>query len=81
MLPKEDKVNSNHFKGVNDAHKTSLYKRLSSSVIPPLTFLNQNPASPNNEEVPSNNEANKDEKTFSDDEDIGSSHRKCGVSE
>lgn len=70
MLPKEDKVNSNHFKGVNDAHKTSLYKRLSSSVIPPLTFLNQNPASPNNEEVPSNNEANKDEKTFSDDEDI-----------
>lgn len=71
MLPKEDKVNSSYSKGVNDTDKqtTSLYKRLSSSVIPPFTFLNQNPTSSNNGQS-SNNEANKDERTFSDDEDI-----------
>lgn len=71
MLPKEDRFKSKNSKGVNEAEKqeTSFYKRFSSSIIPPLSFLSQSIISPNNEEVNHDN-AHKDEKSFSDDEDI-----------
>ncbi|CUM45828.1 Sterol 3-beta-glucosyltransferase [Debaryomyces fabryi] len=72
MLPKEDRFNSKNSKGTNEAENqaTSFYKRFSSSIIPPLSFLSQGTISPNNEEVANDDNAHKDEKTFSDDEDI-----------